>query len=54
MSNIQTIYRIKTVYLSGIRTRIFGAECEHADQLTTTTALQIYIVYIQTLNNVRC
>ena len=41
MSNIQTIYRIKTVCLSGIRTRIFGAECEHADQLTTTTALQL-------------
>ena len=30
------IYR-KTVGLSGIRTRIVGAEAEHADDLTTTT-----------------
>ena len=31
----------KIVDLSGIRTRIVGVEGEHADHLTTTTALQI-------------
>ena len=29
----------KTVDISGIRTRIVGAESKHADHLTTTTAL---------------
>ena len=33
-----TIYRIKIVDFSGIRTRIVGVESEHTDHLTTTTA----------------
>ena len=36
--SFQTIYRIKTVDFSGIRTQIVGVEGEHADHLTTTTA----------------
>ena len=35
----------KIVDLSGIRTRIVGVESEHADHLTTTTALKI-IIYL--------
>ena len=37
--SFQTIYRIKTVDFSGIRTRIIGIEGEHADHLTSTIAL---------------
>ena len=36
----------KIVDLSGIRTRIVGVESEHADHLTTTTALKI-IIYLE-------
>ena len=38
------LYR-KTVGVSGIRTRIVGVEGEHADHLTTTTALQLSFKY---------
>ena len=37
--SFQTIYRIKTVDYSGIRTRIDGVEGKHSDHLTTTIAL---------------
>ena len=35
----------KTAGVSGIRTRIVGVEGEHADHLTTTTALQLSFKY---------
>ena len=46
--SFQTIYRIKTVGFSGIRTRIVGVEGEHADHLNTTTA-QIFPSYCSIL-----
>ena len=46
--SFQTIYRIKTVDFSGIRTRIVGVEGEHADHLNTTTA-QIFPSYCSIL-----
>ena len=36
--HFQTIYRIKTVDFSGIRTRIVRVEGEYADHFTTATA----------------
>ena len=41
------LYR-KTVGVSGIRTRIVGVEGEHADHLTTTTALIIFTFLMRT------
>ena len=38
--SFQTIYRIKTVDLSGIQTWIDGIEGKNADHLTTTTTAQ--------------
>ena len=32
----------KIVYVSGIRTRIIGVECEHADHLTTALTYLLY------------
>ena len=42
--SFQTIFRIKTVGFSRIRSRIDGVEGENADHLTTTTALKAYTV----------
>ena len=36
--SFETIYKMKTVDFSGIRTRLVAVECEHADDLATTTA----------------
>ena len=41
--SFQTIYRIKTVDLSGIRTQIIRVEGKHADHLNTTTVLKFRI-----------
>ena len=38
----QTIYRIKTLGLSGIWTRIDGVEGWYTDHMTTTAALYFY------------
>ena len=38
-SFFQTIYWIKTVEFSRIRTRIIGVEGDHTDHLTATTAI---------------
>ena len=40
-SSFPTQILYNTVGLSGIRTRIVGVEGEHADHLTTTTALDV-------------
>ena len=43
--SFQTIYRIKTVDFSGIRTRIVWAEGKHGNHLTTTTAQKRGFIY---------
>ena len=40
--SFQTQYYRKTLGFSGIRTRIVGVEGEHADHLTTTSALTLH------------
>ena len=44
--SFQTIYRVKTVDISRIQTRIVRVEGKHADQLTTTRAPWVKIVWL--------